>query len=50
MVKVKANANPKALAALMEHAQFSTTADLYAHADLQQLGDAVKLLKVIESD
>ncbi len=47
---VKANANPKALAALMGHTQFSTTADLYAHADLQQLGDAVKLLKVIESD
>lgn len=42
---VKEGANPKSLTELMGHESISTTADIYAHADREQLFDAIKLLK-----
>lgn len=41
----KAGANQKALTELMGHAHISTTADIYAHADFNQLSEAIALLK-----
>lgn len=41
----KAGANQKALAELMGHAHISTTADIYAHTDFDQLLQAISLLK-----
>lgn len=41
----KAGANQKALTELMGHAHISTTADIYAHADFDQLSEAISLLK-----
>lgn len=41
---VKAGADPKSIAQMMGHSRFSTTIDIYAHADLKQLSNAVKLI------
>ena len=41
---VKAGADQKALTELMGHESIVTTADLYAHADVEQLTKAIDLL------
>lgn len=47
---MKAGADHKSIAQLMGHTKISTTADIYAHADLEQLSNAIQKLPKRPSD
>ncbi len=46
---MKCGADPKSIAQMMGHTKISTTADIYAHADLNQLSHAIEKLPKFSS-